>query len=72
MTAEQIDRTTEINGILVQATYKWVNGHQDKNTAYMDLHLEASTTPCGCRQICRRVLVRKREISTSGILTAEL
>jgi len=36
---EQIYRTTEIYGI--NATYKWVRGHQDKHTAYDDLPLEA-------------------------------
>ena len=36
---EQIYRTTEIYGI--EASYKWVKGHQDKNTAYRDLNLEA-------------------------------
>jgi hypothetical protein len=36
---EQIYRTTESYGII--ASYKWVKGHQDKNTAYMDLNLEA-------------------------------
>jgi hypothetical protein len=36
---EQIYRTTEIYGI--NATYKWVRGHQDKHTEYDDLPLEA-------------------------------
>jgi hypothetical protein len=36
---EQIYRTTETYGI--KASYKWVKGHQDKNTPYMDLNLEA-------------------------------
>jgi hypothetical protein len=36
---EQIYRTTKSYGI--QATYRWVKGHQDKETAYVDLPLEA-------------------------------
>jgi hypothetical protein len=36
---EQIHRTTSIYGI--QATYRWVKGHQDKDKAYIDLPLEA-------------------------------
>jgi hypothetical protein len=36
---EQIYRTTTTYGI--KSTYKWVRGHQDKNTAYDDLELEA-------------------------------
>jgi hypothetical protein len=36
---EQIYRTTTTYGI--QSIYKWVRGHQDKNTAYDDLELEA-------------------------------
>jgi hypothetical protein len=36
---EQIYRTTTTYGI--QSICKWVRGHQDKNTAYDDLELEA-------------------------------
>jgi hypothetical protein len=36
---EQIYRTTTTYGM--KSTYKWVRGHQDKNTAYDDLELEA-------------------------------
>jgi hypothetical protein len=35
---EQIYRTKELYGI--DATYRWVRGHQDKHTAYSDLPLE--------------------------------